>query len=86
MIKKNATRGTCINKPDVFCYTCGEYTIKQNRKPINDVVKNAYMKYFGMQIGDQDKVWAHILPAKPARSTYDNGLRGMEINSNFMYP
>ena len=54
----------------------------QNRKPIKDVVKNAYMKYFGMQT----RFGLHILPAKPSRSTYDNELRGMESNSNFIYP
>ena len=86
MIKNNATRGTCVNKPDVFCYICGEYTIKQNRKPINDVVKNAYMKYLECRLATKTRFGLHILPAKPAWSTYDNGLRGIESNSNFMYP
>ena len=36
--------------------------MKENRKLITDFVKRAYLRYFGVKLGDQDKVWApHIV-------------------------
>lgn len=56
------SRRSCINHPDIFCYICGEYTLKANRKPISEFVKRAYVGYFGVKLGDQDKQWApHIV-------------------------
>jgi hypothetical protein len=52
-----ATRG-CINSPDIFCYICGQFVIKKQRRNITDFVKKAYYAYFGMKVGDQDKSWA----------------------------
>lgn len=42
----------------MFCYICGEYTLKENRKTVSDFVKKAYLVYFGVRLGDQDKTWA----------------------------
>lgn len=58
----SSSRRSCVNHPDVFCYVCGEYTLKENRKSITDFVKRAYLGYFGVRLGDQDKTWApHIV-------------------------
>ncbi|QQP52525.1 Uncharacterized protein FKW44_004703, partial [Caligus rogercresseyi] len=46
------------NNPDVFCYICGEYTLSGNRRNITGFVKRAYMAYFKVKLGDQDKSWA----------------------------
>ncbi|GBP63242.1 hypothetical protein EVAR_56623_1 [Eumeta japonica] len=36
--------------------------MKDHRKPINDMITRLYSLYFGIQIGNQDKVWApHIV-------------------------
>lgn len=57
----SARRG-CNNHPDVFCYICGEYTFLDNRVNISDFIKRAYLGYFGVKLGDQDKAWApHIV-------------------------
>lgn len=46
----------------MFCFICGEYTFTQQRKPITDFVRRAYLAYFKVQLGDQDKPWApHIV-------------------------
>ena len=51
-----------VNNPDVFCYICGEYTMKLNRKAIFHFVRKAYLAYFDFKLGDQDKGWApHIV-------------------------
>lgn len=60
-----SSRGSCRNKPDVFCYICGEYILVQNRKPITSSIKRSYHAYFQMALGDQDKDWApHIVCKK----------------------
>ena len=46
----------------MFCYICGEYTLQSNRKGITESVKRAYLAYFKVMLGDQDKSWApHIV-------------------------
>ena len=51
-------RRSCVNDPNVFCYIYGEYTLEHNRKLITDFVKQAYLAYFKVKLGDQDKSWA----------------------------
>ena len=45
---------SCLNNPDVFCCICSEYTMNEQRKPISDFVKRAYLAYFEVKLGDQD--------------------------------
>ena len=60
-----SSRRSCRNKPDVFYYICGKYTLVQNRKPITSSIKRSYHAYFQMALGDQDKDWApHIVCKK----------------------
>lgn len=47
-----------VNHPDIFCYICGEYTYKENRKNVSDLVNRAYLGYFGAKLGDHDNTWA----------------------------
>lgn len=57
----------CLNSRDTFCYICGEFTIKSQRRIMTGLVKKAYELYFGCKTGDQDKEWApHICCARCA--------------------
>jgi hypothetical protein len=57
-----SSRRSCLLHPDIFCYICGEYTLKASREPIYESVKRANVGYFGVKLGDQDKPWApHIV-------------------------
>ena len=57
-----ATKRSCKNNSNVFCYICGEFTKVSNRKKIEDLVDNLSHSYLGMKPGDQDKSWApHIV-------------------------
>ena len=57
-----SSRRCCLNHPDIFCYICGSYASKEQRRPISAFVKRAYFHYFGVRVGDQDKQWApHIV-------------------------
>ena len=51
----SSCRRSCANSPDAFCYICGEYTLKHQRKGIKDFVKQSYFAYFVVKLGDQDK-------------------------------
>lgn len=52
-----ASRG-CVNNPNVFCYICGKFVTQKQRQNITSFVKQAYHAYFGIKLGDQDKLWA----------------------------
>ena len=57
-----SSRRSCKNDPDIFCYVCGKFTLRQHRKSISEFVVKAYFAYFGIKLGDQDKRWApHII-------------------------
>ena len=43
------------NNPDLFCYVCGSFTIKAQRRSITPDLKKIY---FGCPLRDQDKQWA----------------------------
>ena len=51
-------RRKCENNPDVFCYVFGKYTLPKRRVKMPEFVKKAYLSYFGVKLGDQDKPWA----------------------------
>ena len=73
-----ATGRKCANKPDVFCYVCGEYTLAPNRNAVTTFVKRVYHAYFGMKLGDQDKSWAPHMVCKDAQSISVSGARARE--------
>lgn len=51
----------CINKPNNFCYICGEVTFASQKRNFTPKIKKAYQLYFGCVLGDEDKRWApHI--------------------------
>ena len=58
----SSSRRSCCNDPDKFCYICGQYTFKKQRKTITDFVRKVYLAYFKVKLGDQDKLWPpHIV-------------------------
>ena len=59
-----SSRRSCLNHSDIFCYICGSYASKEQRKPISAFVKRAYFTYFGIRVGDQDKQWAPHIACK----------------------
>jgi len=62
MSTRNEPSGRWANHQDIFCHICSECTQKEHRRDMSDVVKRAYLGYFGIKPGDQDKAWAqHIV-------------------------
>ena len=51
----------CKNHPNRFCYICRHVVFPDRQAKITDFVKKAYQAYFGVTLGDQDKLFApHI--------------------------
>ena len=48
----------CVNHPGNFCYICGKFTTKDQRKNLAKRLKAAYQSYFGIKLDNQDKSWA----------------------------
>lgn len=82
----SSSRRCCVNHPDVFCYVCGEYMLKENRKNITDFVKCAYLGYFGVKLGDQDKTWAPHFVCKTCTEHLRQWTTGQRKSLKFGVP
>ena len=49
---------SCKNHLDSFCYICDKFKITNEGNRVTDFIQKAYLAYFGVQLGDQDKPWA----------------------------
>ena len=76
----------CKNNKDSFCYTCGEFVFKENRKTIDEFYKKAYYTYFKIKLGDQDKTWAPHIICKSCKKAYDSGRQAEETALKFGIP
>ena len=77
-----SARRSCRNKPDMFCYICGEYTVAPNRKPVTSFITRAYHAYFGIKLSDQDKTWVPHMVCKACTETlleWTNGKRSLNF-------
>ena len=81
----SSPRRRCLKNPNVFCYICGEYTLQSNRKGISEFVKCAYLAYFKVMLGDQDKHEHPILYASNVLSIFDNGQKRIESYSGLVF-
>ena len=59
---KDFSQRMYLNHPDSFCYIWGEYNFMEQKKSISDYGKKAYLSFFKIKPGDQDKTWVpHIV-------------------------
>ena len=69
----------CKYSTDFFCYVCGEFFAKRAKKHcLSNCIcaAEAYLHYFGMPVGDQDKQWAPHVVCDYCRRTLEGWLRG----------
>jgi len=81
-----SARRLCTNKPDIFCYVCGEYTLLPQRNSVTSFIKQAYDAYFGMKLGDQDKTWAPHMVCKSCTEHLRQWTKGKKKCLNFGIP
>ena len=83
-----SARRSCTNKPDVFWYICGEYTIATYKKPVTNFITRAYHAYFGIKLADQDKVWVPHMVCKAYTETlrgFTNGKRSLKFGTPMVW-
>lgn len=76
----------CRNSRDTFCYICGEYTLKPQRRTMTALVRKSYELYFGCKIGDQDKEWAPHICCVTCAVDLRAWLRGTRKSMPFAVP
>jgi len=84
-----SSKRKCRLSPDSFCYIRGYYIgTKQQKHKISPGTKlvSAYISYFGMPVGDQDKTWARHVCCGSCRSTLEGWLRGKIKCMPFVIP
>ena len=79
-----------IYSADSFCYVCGEFFAKRAKKHcLSNCIRAAelaYLHYFGMPVGDQDKRWAPHVICDYCRRTLEGWLRGEKRAMRFAIP
>ena len=81
----SSSRRRCKYDPDAFCYICGEYMMKEQKRNINYFVKRAYKAYFDMKLGHQNKPWAPHLACKTCVGSLRGWTKG-KLKLNFAVP
>ena len=76
----------CINDKDSFCYTCGEFVFKENRKTIDEFYMKAYYTYFKIKPGNQDKTWEPHIICKPCKESLRLSTTGNRTALRFRIP
>ena len=69
----------CQNDSDSFCYKRGSYMTTKQRRPITDFVKKAYLAYFEVKLGDQDKNGLATKFVVHVWQLYANGQRDKNV-------
>ncbi|KAI6657155.1 hypothetical protein LOD99_15941 [Oopsacas minuta] len=82
----NTSRRQCTNHPDNFCYICGKFTPKHQRRNIANRVKIGYKYYFGCKVGDQDKNWAPHICCTVCYASLIQWLNGKKKSMPFAVP
>ena len=81
-----SARRSCKNKPDLFCYICGEFTLAGQRNQVTSFIKHAYYSYFGIKLGDQDKLWAPHIVCKSCTEYLRLWTKGKKNSLKFGIP
>lgn len=76
----------CVNSANSFCYVCGELTFKSQKRTFTPLVLKAYELYFGIKVGDQDKLWAPHICCKTCVTLLTGWLRGDNRKMPFAVP
>ena len=66
----------CKNPADIFCYVCGQFTVKKYIRNITPAIEEAYYLYFNCKLGHQDKPWAPHIVCDTCASTLLGWMRG----------
>ena len=82
-----SSRRKCKLDPNIFCYIWGSFTVSKQRQGIADFVNKAYLAYFGVKVGDQDKNWNPHQVCKTCAENLKSGQNKKEklLSSQFLW-
>ena len=80
------SRRSCHNNSDKFCYICGQYIFKDQRKAITNFVSKACLVYFKVKLGDQGKPWAPHIKCKAYVENPRKWTNGTLVRLRFRVP
>ena len=81
-----SSRRKCLNSYDSFCNICGSFTVPSQRMNISEFVKRAYLPYFKLKMGDQDKSYAPHNVCKPCVEKLRQWAKGTRRQLSFDIP
>jgi hypothetical protein len=64
----------CKHLADAFCYVCGQFIKTRAKKYFVEACAKmceAYKVYFGMPVGDKDKIWAPHFTCEHCKRTLE---------------
>lgn len=76
----------CVNSPNNFCYICGLYVTKSQKKPLSNLIKKCYLEYFGYNIRHQDKHWVPTICCTSCYINLTQWSNGKNICMKFGIP
>jgi hypothetical protein len=82
----DSQRRKCVNNPNSFCYICGQYTIKGQKRNITPLIKSLCLVYFNMRLGDQDKKFAPHILCKTCVENLRQWYKGLLPSMSFGIP
>lgn len=76
----------CINPPNWFCYICGKFATKSQRRPIYQTTKYYYSLYFGLEVTNQGEDWAPSIVCNTCEANLSMWMRGKRLAMPFGIP
>lgn len=76
----------CVNSPDFFCFICGLYSPKSQKKPITPLITKCYRAYFGLDVRNQDKYWVPHMCCFSCHKNLTNWFNGKPTKMPFGQP
>lgn len=64
-----SSRCPCTSKKDKFCYVCGNFETENNRRSINETIKQKFLECYGTAITNLDKSWVPTIICSSCRNT-----------------
>lgn len=83
-VKSN--RRNCKTNANSIFYLCGEYVLTKQRNNITSFVKSVYNAYFGVPLGDHDKLRASQIVCRSCVEGSRNWENGKRSSMTFEIP
>lgn len=77
---------SCKNSANIFCFVCGKFCPKIQRKPLTNSVKKSYSLYFGRAVHDEAKFWIPNICCQTCETSLNLWYNGNRASLPFAVP